>query len=449
MKRIILLALALTLLLPAFSLGNQEEGTVLQPGSSGAQVRRLQTRLMELGLLKGRADALYGKQTAQAVTQAQTYLHQQGHDLRIDGIAGPETLRLLFDDQAMSGLLDLKPGDRGERVSRLQAQLYDIRMLEDLPDGAFGDLTRQAVLRFQKVLVDQGVEGAALSGVADHVTRTALSGDLRPLKLRLPQTFDDRYPKALTPEDLYAKAALVMDMDTGQMFLHKQVNQRLYPASTTKVMTLLLALETLPQDKLVTIPEAAREVPKDSSLTPVTPGEQMPVRDLLYGLMLRSGNDAANALAVLCAGSVEQFVEEMNSKAQTLGLSNTHFTNPHGYHDPEHYTTARDLAVLTRHALQQPEFANIITKTDWMMQQTNLRAPLHIEVNTDLFKPQSPFYYPGAFGVKSGYTRAAGFCYVGCATQDGRTLLAVVLNDRTRNQAWTDMGRLFNLGFAR
>ena len=222
----------------------------------------------------------------------------------------------------------------------------------------------------------------------------------------------------------------------------------MYPASTTKIMTLLLALEKLPPERLVKVPQEAAEVPKDSSLTPVMPGEEMPALDLFYGLMLRSGNDAANALAVLSSGSVAAFVQEMNGRAAQLGMRDSHFMNPHGYHDREHYSSAADMALLARYALGRPGFLEIISRQEHVMQKTARRGATMIRVNTDLFQPASPFYYEGAFGVKSGYTRAAGFCYVGCAKREGRTLLAVVMNCRTRDQAWTDMGRLFNLGFA-
>jgi len=444
------LTLWLMILLMVFLpiLAEQVAYAPLREGDQGQAVKAMQQRLRELKLLTGKADGIYGPQTALAVRALQEHLAANGQQIDITGAADEHTQRLLYDDLAVSRLLDLKLGDRGSRVSDLQAKLYDLRLLDTLPDGAFGQQTQRAVRAFQQVLVRAGVPGAADNGVADHVTRQALAGDMKGLPMRVPQTFNDTHPEALTPDDLYAKAALVMDMQSGEIILNKQADQRMYPASTTKIMTLLLALDALQPDQVVTIPQAAKEVPKDSSLTPVTPGEQMPARDLFYGLMLRSGNDAANALAVLCAGSVDSFVARMNEKAAALGMTATHFTNPHGYHDEQHYTTARDLARLTLAALQNAAFRDIITHPSYTMQKTRLRDALLIEVNTDLFNPLSPYYYAGAFGVKSGYTRAAGFCYVGCAQRDGRTLLAVVLNDRTRNQGWTDMGRLFNMGFA-
>ena len=121
---------------------------------------------------------------------------------------------------------------------------------------------------------------------------------------------------------------------------------------------------------------------------------------------------------------------------------------PPGYHDKEPYTPPADMARLAIAAMKNETFREIISHTEYTMQKTNLRKELPIKVNTELLDPASPFYYREAFGIKSGYTRAAGFCYVGCAQKDGKLLLAIVMNDRTRDQAWTDMGRLFNLGFA-
>jgi D-alanyl-D-alanine carboxypeptidase len=214
-------------------------------------------------------------------------------------------------------------------------------------------------------------------------------------------------------------------------------------------MTLLIALEKGDLDRSVTVPQAASEVPKDSSLVPVYPGEKMTLRDLLYGLMIRSGNDAANAIAVHVSGSVDKFVAEMNRKAQQLGLKDTHFTNPHGYHHKEHYTTARDLATLTRYAMANNAFMSIAASLTHTLPPTSKREALVINSNTELVQLGDPHYYPGAYGIKSGYHRAAGFCYVGAAQKEQKQLLAVVLDCRTRSMAWDDMKRLFNYGFAR
>ena len=222
----------------------------------------------------------------------------------------------------------------------------------------------------------------------------------------------------------------------------------MYPASTTKIMTLLLAVERGGLDERVTVPASAAAVPKDSSLMPVYPGETMPMRDLLHGLMLRSGNDAANAVAEITAGSVEKFVLRMNLKARQMGLTDTQFANPHGYHDPEHYTTARDMATLTMYAMQNPMVAEIAGTLEYRLSPTVKRGELVLNSGSELLNPLATAYYPGAYGIKSGYTSAAGFCYVGAARRGSAVLYAVILNSRTRNRGWDDMARLFSYGFA-
>ena len=138
----------------------------------------------------------------------------------------------------------------------------------------------------------------------------------------------------------------------------------------------------------------------------------------------------------------------MNLNAHYLFLHSSHFTNPHGYHHKEHYTTARDLATLTRHAMKNNAFVSIAASLEYELPPTSRREALILSSNTELLQKDSPFFYQGAYGVKSGYTRAAGFCYVGAAEKNGRQLIAVVLDCRTRNMAWEDMKRLFNHGFA-
>ena len=142
----------------------------------------------------------------------------------------------------------------------------------------------------------------------------------------------------------------------------------MYPASTTKVMTLLLALESgISMDTTIVIPQQANQVPADSSLVPVFPGDVMTFRDLLYGFMLTSGNDGANAVAVLVSGNVESFVDRMNKRAEELGCEGTHFANPHGYHDENHYSTALDLARITSEAVKLDAFRKIVSAPSYTM----------------------------------------------------------------------------------
>ena len=251
----------------------------------------------------------------------------------------------------------------------------------------------------------------------------------------------------LTPSNLYAPSCILIDAPSGTILFEQNPDQKMYPASTTKIITLLLALRKISPEEVITIPQAAANVPADSSLVPVVPGEIMTMKDLLNGLMICSGNDAANAVAAICSGNVDSFVEQMNLFAAEIGLKDSHFTNPHGYHDTDHYTTARDLATAARSGLTDPVFCQFVTCMNYTMAPTQKRGELVLHNKWEIFDPASAFYIPGAAGVKSGFTSSAGFCYVGAAQRSGRTLIAVVLGESTRNRAWIDLKRLFEYGF--
>ena len=354
----------------------------------------------------------------------------------------------MFDPEAEATLRTLRLGSQGDRVRQLQSRLIDLKLLSDDADGVYGDNTEAAVRLFQQRMIQLGLSGLSLDGVATPGLVDLLMSDLSVYGFEAPIYFDESTPLALSEDDLYSKACIVMEASTGNVLFSHEADTQHYPASTTKIMTLLLALERGGLEEEVTIPACAADVPKDSSLVPVYEGEQMTMLDLLHGLIIRSGNDAANAVAELCAGSVDAFVARMNARAYELGMTGTHFVNPHGYHDPDHYTTARDLAILARQGLTDPTFCQIVTCLRYTLPATSKREPLVIENSYEIFKPDSPFYIEGAAGVKSGYTSKAGFCYVGAAQRNGQTLIAVILDAPTRNRAWTDLKRLFAYGFA-
>ena len=432
MKRLLALLLVLTVAFCAPAAAETARRP-LASGDTGDAVVELQKRLQSLGLSTGEADGIYGKQTAAGVTEAQRLLAAAGYDVAQTGEADADTLKLLFDPEA---------------EATLQSRLIDLKLLSDDADGVYGDNTEAAVRLFQQRMIQLGLNGLELDGVATPGLVDLLMSDLSVYGFEAPIYFDESAPLALSEDDLYAKACIVMEATTGSVLFAHEADTQLYPASTTKIMTLLLALERGGLDQEITIPACAADVPKDSSLVPVYEGEQMPFLDLLYGLIIRSGNDAANAVAELCAGSVDAFVARMNARAYELGMTGTHFVNPHGYHDPDHYTTARDLATLTRQGLTDPTFCQIVTCLRYTLPATSKRGELVIENAYEIFKPDSPFYIEGAAGVKSGYTSRAGFCYVGAAQRNGQTLIAVILDAPTRNRAWTDLKRLFAYGFA-
>ncbi|NLW19806.1 MAG: hypothetical protein GXY84_00315 [Clostridiales bacterium] len=449
MKRFAALLLALLCLLAAWP-GFMEAPRALSVGSSGPAVVDLQIRLSETGFLTGPADGKFGEGTRQAVLALQRALREAGHQLAADGIAGQATLSLLNDEEAMAPFLTFTTGATGPRVIRLQTRLIDLKFLQGPADGVFGSQTLEALTAFQRQLAAHQAEGVEVNGQADAATRAFLDeqADLSGFDIAAPEFFDESQPLSLTGDYLNAAACVLVDMRSGRVLFASDMEKRLFPASTTKMMTLLLAVERGRLDEEVILPEVTGKVPRDSSLVPVYPGEKMRMRDLLYGLMIRSGNDAANAVAQICAGSVERFVAQMNQRARQLGMENTHFQNPHGYHHQEHYSTAKDLAILALHGMANPDFAQIASALTYDLPATQKRGILQINNTNELLIPGSPHYYEGAVGIKSGYTSLAGFCYAGGVQREGQQLLAVIMGSRTRNRGWDDLARLFNYGFA-
>ncbi len=443
MKRLLCLFLSLVLAcLPAVSLAG------LRSGSTGEAVRLLQQRLIVLGLLSGSADGDYGQQTLNAVREAQRLLALGGYPVSATGQADDDTLNLLFDESAETTLRTLCEGSSGSRVREVQNRLVDLNLLETAVDGDYGSGTAEAVRQFQLKMQQLGASVTRTDGVLDLPTQELLFSDLSRYHYPAPICFDETDPLSLTPDFLYSDACIVIDAPSGKVLFEHNSRERMYPASTTKILTLLLALEMSNLSETVIIPESASQVPADSSLTPVYPGEKMTMDALLHGLMIRSGNDAANAVATICSGSVESFVEAMNQKAAQLGALDSHFANPHGYHDEAHYTTAYDLSLIARQGLTQSDFCRIVTCLSYELPATQKREALPLTCTHELFNPESEYYIPYAAGIKSGYTSAAGFCYVGAAQTGQGTLIAVVLHAPTRNRAWMDMDKLFAYGYA-
>lgn len=417
-------------------------------GSTGDAVIQLQKRLNQLGLNIGSADGDYGQKTRAGVAEAQRLLAAAGYSLNITGEADAETLRLIFDIDAEAALMTLRKGSKGKRVRELQNRLIDLKLLEGAADGSYGSQTEAAVLLFQKKMIECGFTDLKENGIVSPETFQILMEDLNAYFIS-PLSYNEMQPQILTEEMLYSKACILIDAPSGEVLFVYNADEKMYPASTTKIMTLLLALENLDPNQQVTIPASAANIPADSSRVPVYPGEQMQIKDLIYGLMLRSGNDAANAIAEITAGSVDTFVELMNMRAEELNMGSTSFANPHGYHDENHYSTARDLATLTRYCLTNSSFCEFSTCLSYTMAETSKRAPLTLTNSYEIFQPSSQYYIEGAAGVKSGYTSHAGFCYVGAAQRDEKTLIAVILGVPGRNHGWTDLKRLFEYGFSR
>jgi D-alanyl-D-alanine carboxypeptidase (penicillin-binding protein 5/6) len=234
-----------------------------------------------------------------------------------------------------------------------------------------------------------------------------------------------------------AEAAVLMVADTKEVLFEKKSKDIMYPASTTKIMTLLTALEKGDPNSIVTVSPSAAAC--DGSGLGLHAGDQLTLHEAMYGMMLVSGNDAAEAIAENVAGSIPAFVGMMNAKAEKLGAVKTHFSNPHGLPDPvNHFTTAYDLALMTVYGMQQPEFAKIVSTRDYNVHFLN-RSDIRVTNTNKLLKT-----YPDANGVKTGYTDAAGDCLVAAAKRNGVQLIVVILNDDYR---WDDAARLLDYGF--
>ena len=266
-----------------------------------------------------------------------------------------------------------------------------------------------------------------------------------------PKDYSVSTPENLEAGHLYGTAAVLMDAETGRVLFEKSARERRYPASTTKIMTCIVALEDGPVGETVTVP-AGIEPPSGSSKLGISTGEVMLFDDLLYGMMMSSGNDASIAIAILTSGTERKFVNRMNEMAQNLGLTGTHFENSHGYHTVNHYTTAYDLAVITRYAMQNEIFRDIAACVNYDIAPTNFH-PNGIQLTTkyDLLMEGKALYYEPCIGVKTGYTNAAGRCFVGAGETNGQMLISVSLGtsaeDTTYSQAFTDTIRLLKYGF--
>ncbi|HPG92288.1 MAG TPA: D-alanyl-D-alanine carboxypeptidase family protein [Clostridia bacterium] len=242
------------------------------------------------------------------------------------------------------------------------------------------------------------------------------------------ETCFNRYTESLTHKNIRtdlqntaqtsAQSAVVMEIKSGRVLFSKNADIRLPMASTTKIMTALVAVELTDINETVKIDNKAVGV--EGSSIYLRQGETLTVKDLLYGLMLRSGNDCAVALAIHIGGSVEKFAELMNAKAEFLVLQNTHFVNPHGLHDDNHYTSAYDLAIISCAAMKNPIFREIVS-TKKITIGIGDSERLLINKNKLLYN------YQNACGVKTGYTKRAGRCFVGAA-ENGTELVCVVLN---------------------
>ena len=249
-----------------------------------------------------------------------------------------------------------------------------------------------------------------------------------------------RKPELPAPPKTGAVAAALVDGNSGELLAEKEGTLKVYPASTTKILTCIIALEEgknkLDQNAVIT----QRAMKQDGTNLGVRPDMPLSLHQMLYGMMLISGNDAAVATAETVGGSYDRFIEMMNEKAASIGAKNSHFANPNGLTDPNHYTTAEDMAKIAVYAMKNSDFRDIVKRKTYPMTYKN--GIYRNVANRNEFLSSG---YEGANGIKTGMTEAAGDCLVASAERDGQLMIAVLYNDPKR---WQDVKTWMDYGFA-
>ena len=260
-----------------------------------------------------------------------------------------------------------------------------------------------------------------------------------------------------------ATAALLIDLDTDQVLYEQAADEQRYPASITKIMTALLTLEAIGRGELdlnteITVDAAAlADITEDSSTVNLQAGEKITVKNLLYCLLLASANEAANVLAMAVSGDIPTFVELMNQRAQELGMAGTHFVNPHGLHNADHYSTARDIYRMSKQAMTHATFREIVSTGRYTVPATNLSKARSLLNTNGLLTSAKHYGYTmdGTIGIKTGSTGEAGYCLVAAVQKKGHTLVSVVLGAQNptdsrgnvQRKQFTESKRLLNWGF--
>ena len=241
--------------------------------------------------------------------------------------------------------------------------------------------------------------------------------------------------------EIHARCALLCDLESGQTYYARNADQKAYPASLTKIMTVLLALEALDRgevqltDQVTAGADARQGLDEESSTAGIQPGETMTFEQYLYCAMISSANEACNVIGAHLAGSIDAFVQRMNDRAAELGCTGTHFMNPHGMPDDNHYTTAADLRLITEEALKYPLFETISNTLSYSIPATNLSDARVLQNTNGLINPNAVMYpnylYEPAAGIKTGHTNAAGYCLISTAEKNTVKLLCIVLGSDT------------------
>lgn len=264
------------------------------------------------------------------------------------------------------------------------------------------------------------------------------------------------YSNANTPE-ISAKAAILIENETEKTLYSKNENKKMYPASTTKILTAIIVIENCKLEETIEVPyEAISIIPEGYTTASLQSGEKLTIKQLLQLLLIHSANDAANVLAYHISGSIENFAEQMNNKIAELKLKNTHFTNPSGIHNNNHYTTAYDLAIIMKYCMKNPTFRNISQQKQCIIPPTNKYSQRIFTTTNELLinknsNTENNHYYKYTIAGKTGYTSEAQNCLVSVSNKNGLELICVVLSSTTYpnnlNGRFIDTKSIFNYGY--
>ena len=247
-----------------------------------------------------------------------------------------------------------------------------------------------------------------------------------------------------------SKASLIVETNSGKIIYENNAEAKNYPASVTKILTAIIVLENCELDEMVTVSQGAiSNVPTNYVVAPLFVGEQMRVEDLLYALMLKSSNDAAYVLAEHVGGSVEGFSDMMNKKAEELGCKNTHFVNPNGIHNDDHYTTAYDMYLISKYAMQNEKFVEIVSTYQYTLPATNKYSKSdRVMNNTNMFiNPNSKYYDENVRGIKTGTTLEAGNCLITDIAKNDFDVIVVILGAETKESKFSETSKMINYTF--
>lgn len=247
-----------------------------------------------------------------------------------------------------------------------------------------------------------------------------------------------------------AKAALMVEVNTGKVIYENNAEEQNYPASVTKILTAIIVLENCKLDDTATVSSnALSNIPSAYVVAPLYVGEKMKIEDLLYALLLKSSNDAAYVLAEHVGGSVEGFSDMMNKKAEEIGCKNSHFVNPNGIHNSNHYTTAYDMYLISKYAMQNEEFVKIVSTYQYTLPATNKYTKSdRVMTNTNSFvNPKSGYYDKDVKGIKTGTTDEAGNCLITDTVKDGFDVITVVLGADTKESKFAETSKMMEYMF--